>query len=67
MKCDNCINQTHYQLGRDEGGWCEVYCKKGHWNGKGPLTEEELKLPDPWANCKDFEPLPLHEAEEFTL
>lgn len=67
MKCDNCIFQVHYQLGADEGGWMEVYCKKDHWYGNGPKTEEDLSLPDKWANCKDFQELPLHEAEEFKL
>jgi hypothetical protein len=67
MKCDNCKYQTIYHLGNDEGGWTEVYCKKEHWSGYGPRHEEVLKLPDPWIDCKDFEELPLHEAEEFKL
>ena len=67
MRCDNCIFKTFYRLAADEGGWVEVYCHKDHWYGKGPVTENELDLPDPWINCSDFEPLPLHEGEEFKL
>lgn len=66
MKCDNCIFQTYYQLGADEGGWMEVYCKRDHWYGNDMAKAVDLNE-DPWKNCKDFEPLPLHEAEEFKL
>ena len=68
MKCDNCIFQCGFALGADEGGGYHVYCKKGHWEGGGNIMKEGVEIsPDPWQDCKDFESLPLHEAEEFNL
>ncbi len=70
MKCDNCIFQKGFVLTAEEGGGYHIFCKKGHWEGGGnfmkggfPLEHEQ----DLWKDCPDFEPLPLHEGEEFKL
>jgi len=57
QKCDTCKNKTGYTFGHDEcgaGNYFE-YCKKGHWDGSGPQSEEEYQQslePDPWNDCK---------------
>ena len=60
MKCDDCEEKTGYLLGADEcgaGNFFE-YCRKDHWEGGGPDSQEEYDrqkaLPDPWADCLDY-------------
>ena len=60
MKCDDCKNQTGYVLGNDECGAGSFfpYCRKGHWDGSGPDSQEEydrqISMDDPWKNCTDY-------------
>lgn len=61
MKCDDCKRRTGYTLGHDEcgaGSFFE-YCSSGHWEGGGPDSQEEyerqIKMPDPWRDCDDYE------------
>lgn len=52
MKCDHCVSFFAFPAQRGQP-YPETGCLLGHWEGFGEGPEPE-DLPDPWADCVDF-------------